>query len=179
MLNYRGRLRLTWTEEPGLRPERVGELEQTNLAVLRCVAAIETGVSSSLREEQPELYHELERLGARLDLLLELVGRMSEQSLEQLEPRSLIMALERMRFHPVPAEVEPGRAGTLRIFLHPAVPQPLALPGRLSALKPDSAGLIWAEFEPLPMSERLRDALEQHVFRHHRRMIAEQRARRR
>lgn len=176
MLDYTDHLRLNWSPEPDISAERTSELEPTNLAVLQSVAAMEEGVSSRLREEQPELHHELERLGARLDLLLDMVGRLLQQP-EAIVPRPAVMAVERLRFPTVAGEVEAGQAGLLRLFLHPAVPQPLALPGHIVSVTSSGPESGWAEFQPLPMSTRLRDALGQHVFRHHRRMIAEQRAR--
>ena len=176
MLDYRGNLRLDWSPEAGISAERVGELEPTNLAVLQSVAAMEEGVSPRLREEQPELHHELERLGARLDLLLDMVARLLKHA-DELTARPAVMAVERLRFLADPGEVEAEQTGLLRLFLHPAVPQPLVLPGRILAVADEGPEAGWAEFQPLPISTRLRDALGQHVFRHHRRMIAEQRAR--
>lgn len=176
MLNYEDRLRLSWTEEPTQSPERAAELESTNLAVLQSVAALETGVSTRLRDEQPELYHELERLNARLDLLLDLVGRLASPASQQLNARPAVIAVENLRFRLEPGEPRPAGNGVLCLSLHAAVPQPLSLAGRITRLVEDAAGASWAEFRPAPMSETLREAFDQHVFRHHRRMIAERRA---
>lgn len=176
MLNYEDCLRMSWTPEPDLRPERAAGLEASNLAVLNSVAALESGISTRLRDEQPELYRELERLGARLDLLLDLVGRLANSDAQTLDPRPLEVALDRIRFRLQPGESRPSGSGVLRIFLHAAVPQPLALAGRIDQVSAGADGASWAEFRPAPISESLGEALDQHVFRHHRRMIAERRA---
>lgn len=177
MLDYQDKLRLSWAPEAEVSAGRAGELEPTNLAVLQSVAAMEEGVSQRLHEEQPELHHELERMGARLDLLLDMVSRLLQQSEVEVAPRSAVMAVERLRFEVAGDEVEPGQAGVMRLYLHSAVRQPLALAGHIVSVSGEGSEGAWAEFQPLPLSGRLRDALSQHVFRHHRRMIAEQRAR--
>lgn len=177
MLNYEDTIRLRWTPGALPAPEVQAELEASNLAVLQSVAAMEEGVSQRLREEQPELHHELERLGARLDLLLDLVGSLLQQRRSPVQGQAVVMAPDRIRFQPGDDPVEPDHSGRLTLYLHRSVPQPLDLAGTIGEVGPDQHGRVWAEFVPVAMSERLRDALGQHVFRHHRRMIAEQRAR--
>jgi hypothetical protein len=58
-----------------------------------------------------------------------------------------------------------------------SVPEPLRLAGRVVSERSDQSGRRWVRFEPFAMSTRLHDALDQLVFRHHRRTIAEQRSR--
>ena len=62
----------------------------------------------------------------------------------------------------------------LRVHLDPRLPQPLELPARLvgtERLGPEC--LAWLRFEDL--GDALESALERHVFRRHRRAVAEAR----
>lgn len=176
MLNYKDHLRLNWAAEPDQSAERAAALDSSNQSMLQSVAALETGVSSRLREEQPELHQELERLGARLDLLLDLVGRLVSADHQGLEPRPVVIAVDSLRFRLLPDESPPSGSGVLQLYLHSAVPQPLSLAGRIVRTVADDSGERWAEFRPAPMSDSLHEAFDQHVFRHHRRMIAERRS---
>ena len=175
MLNYEACLRLSWTPEPDQSTDRPAELDAHNQTVLQCVAALEAGVSTRLRDEQPDLHREFERLGARLDLLLDLVGRLVSPDHQALEPRPLVLAVDALRFRLLPGESPPPGSGVLRLYLHAAVPQPLALAGRIGQPIEQTGGERWLEFQPAPLSDSLHEAFDQHVFRHHRRMIAERR----
>ena len=64
-----------------------------------------------------------------------------------------------------------GDSGVLSLYLHPAIPMPLLLPGHMVDSIEDDAGQ-WLRFEPAALSEAESDALARHVFRHHRRGIA-------
>ena len=77
---------------------------------------------------------------------------------------------------PAAAPLEAGQAGLFRIQAAAWLPEPLTLPARVIAVHTDvAAGLVaWLAFEPLP--EPTRSALERHLFRQHRRAIAERRA---
>ncbi|MFP4209582.1 MAG: PilZ domain-containing protein [Wenzhouxiangella sp.] len=178
MIDYEDRLVVAWEADEAADERDMERLESSNLAVLQGVSAVEEGVSHRLREEQPELYQEIERLNARLDLLVDMVGRLLAEHREQAPARRVRLAVEKMTFVAQPGEAAPGQRGRLCLHLHASVPEPLRLPGQLVSEHLDEAGRRWVDFQPFAMSGRLRDALGQLVFRHHRRMIAEQRSRR-
>lgn len=140
-------------------------------ALLRALAVIEDGV----RNEEPEQPgdHALQRMEAKIDLLTLLVAGLSPgadadplQSL-QWSARGARLGVER----PLPA----GTAGLFRIRLADWLPSPLLLPATVIACQTDAAGAsnAWLRFDPL--SPALQAALERHLFRIHRRAIAESR----
>lgn len=179
MIEYEDRLELAWEAAEELDERDAERMDAHNLAVLHGVAAVEEGVSHRLREEQPELYNELERLNARVDLLIDMVGRLLSEHRAPGPRRKVRMAVARIGFVAADeGEGKPGQRGWLRLLLHPSVPEPLILAGRISGEARDGQDRRWLRFEPFEISGRLRDALGQLVFRHHRRMVAEQRSRR-
>ncbi|NDY97132.1 PilZ domain-containing protein [Wenzhouxiangella limi] len=178
MIDYEDRLVAIWEADEGADEREMDRLEAGNVAVLQGVAAVEEGASHRLREEQPELYQEIERLNARLDLLVDMVGRLLAEQRESGPTRRVRLAVEEIEFVAPAEEAAPGQAGRLSLRLHASVPEPLTLPGKITAERRDTENRRWVCFQPLAMSGRLRDALDQLVFRHHRRMIAEQRSRR-
>jgi len=178
MINYEDRLVVAWEVDGTVAEGDIAQLEASNLAVLQGVTAVEEGASHRLREEQPELYQEVERLNARLDLLIDMVGRMMADQRQDSPTRQVRLAVEQVEFVAKPEYAAPGQRGLLALQLHVSVPEPLRLPGEIVSEQTDSADRRWVLFKPLEMSSRLNDALDQLVFRHHRRNIAEQRSRR-
>ncbi|MEE4297455.1 MAG: PilZ domain-containing protein [Wenzhouxiangella sp.] len=177
MIDYEDRLVVAWEVDETLGEQDMAQLEGSNLAVLQGVAAVEEGGSHRLREEQPELYQEIERLNARLDLLIDMVGRLNAEQREEGATRRVRLAVDHVEFVATPQDAEPGQNGCLNLQLHMSVPEPLRLPGQVVSERTDQANRRWVRFEPFAMSTRLHDALDQLIFRHHRRTIAEQRSR--
>ena len=177
MIDYEDRLVVAWEVDDGVSEKDMAQLEASNLAVLQGVAAIEEGGSHRLREEQPELYQEIERLNARLDLLIDMVGRLNAEQREDGATRRVRLAVDHVEFVASSEDASPGQSGCLTLQLHMSVPEPLRLAGRVVSERSDQSGRRWVRFEPFAMSTRLHDALDQLVFRHHRRTIAEQRSR--
>ncbi len=178
MIEYEDRLEVSWEADETVDEREADRLDARNLAVLASVAAVEEGTSHRLREEQPELYNELERLNARIDLLIDMMARLLSERREPGEARRVRMAVSRIGFIAAPGEGNPGERGRLRLVLHASAPEPLTLAGRITGQAHDNEQQRWLRFEPFELSGHLRDALSQLVFRHHRRMVAEQRSRR-
>jgi hypothetical protein len=178
MIDYEDRLVVVWEKNETVGEKDADRVEAANLGVLQAVAAVEEGTSHRLREEQPELYLEIERLNARLDLLVDMVGRLLSEQRQDEPVRRVRLAVERVEFVADVAEAAEDELGILSLRLHASVPEPLKLPGRITSEQRDNEGRRWVCFRPIGLGVRLRDALDQLVFRHHRRMIAEQRSRR-
>jgi hypothetical protein len=139
-------------------------------AFLQALAVVEDS-----RGEDPEEYGAtalaLQRIEARLDLLTALVGSLLHGA-HRDPPRPL-------RWSAVGAcltgpAAPDGSTGWLRIQPSDHLPQPLRLPVRVLATEaaPDGAQL-WLRFDGLPAG--LTAALERHLFRLHRREVAERR----
>ncbi len=172
MVRYEDRLYLMWC--PGEVPE--GErvrLETSGEYVLEAVASIEEHRPSQLAEEQPELHQELARLDSKLQLLLELVAQMrGGDTKPDTGPRKfLVLAADRIEFETLGEAVEAGQEGVLKVVLHPSIPEPLGIPGRVTDVG-EQAGRQMAVLEPVEQRWAYREALSRHVFRHHRRQVA-------
>ena len=178
MIEYEDRLEVSWEADESVDEREADRLDARNLAVLQSVAAVEEGGSRRLREEQPELYNELERLNARIDLLIDMMGRLLAEHREAGSARRVRVAVTQIGFVADEGEGRPGERGRLRLQLHGSVPEPLILVGCITGQARDADERCWLRFEPFEPSGHLRDALSQLVFRHHRRMVAEQRSRR-
>ncbi len=175
MVRYSDQLRLEWTFG-GVGEHERGRLESSGDSVLRAVAALEEHSQNRLAEEQPELHQELSRIDAKLQLILELVSRQQHPNGRESLPRLKVrISADRIDFDRGKHDVNEGDEGIVRIYLHPAVPEPLAVPGRISATgageQPEMVSLV-----PLSGAWSFREELSRHVFRHHRRQIAASRA---
>ena len=128
-------------------------------AFLQALAVVEDS-----RGEDPEEHGAtglaLQRIEARLDLLTTLVAGLLKAA-DRDPPRAL-------RWSAL------GSTGWLRIQPSDHLPQPVQLPVRVLAVEPAADGSrLWLRFEGLPPA--LAAALERHLFRLHRREIAERR----
>ena len=146
-------------------------------ALLRGLAQVEDlrseeGGSEEKRGELPLL---AQRMDAKLDLILVLLGRLARQSARAPAPAALRWSARGLRLH-VPADpgLAPGTAGTVRLQPSDWLPDTMELPAVVAASA--SAGgesWLWLRFPPLPAS--LDDVLERHLFRMHRREVAARR----
>lgn len=140
---------------------------------LSAIAIIE---DSRNEEEEGTQGLALRRIEAKLDLLLTLVGNLNAQA--NADPRVLLRwSAQGVRMPAGNACVE-GSTGLFRMQATPWLPEPLVLPAVVLACAPSDDGTPsqWLQFAPLP--DATRAALERHVFRQHRRAVAELRAQR-
>lgn len=145
-------------------------------ALLRALAVIEDGARSeahaSLEPEQPA-DHAMHRIEAKLDLLTLLVASVhASNDNDPLQPlqwsaRGACLAID----GPLPA----GTSGHFRVRPADWLPSPLLLPASVIACDTGAPGVTraWLRFGSL--SPALEAALERHLFRIHRRSIAESR----
>jgi len=139
-------------------------------ALLRAVAMIEDMGAHERQHEHDELPPFNQRMEAKLDLNLLLLGRVLEQTTPFLPVRHVRWSLRGARLQWLEDEARLAMVeteGTLRIQLCDWLPEPLQLPARVLAA--DSAH-IWLHFPAF--APALSDALERHLFRQHRRQIA-------
>lgn len=170
MLNYTDHLPLEWTPQGHVAVDDTQRLT-TNLYVLEAVAAVEDNASDRLHEEQPELHLELQRLDAKLQLLLDMVARLLSRDGRFPRRHTVRIAVDRIDIAAGMDGMAVGDEGVLYLHLHPAIPVPLLLPGAIVDDTRDDAGQ-WLHFQPDSLSEAESEALSRHVFRHHRRSIA-------
>ena len=138
-------------------------------SLLRALAVVEDGGRGE-EPEQPADYA-LHRIEAKLDLLSALVASLARS--DDGDPLLPLQWSARGACVPVLGPVTVGTAGRFRIQPADWLPSPLILPATVIACDPDVDGATraWLRFEPL--SPPLEAALERHLFRVHRRAVAE------
>ena len=142
--------------------------------LLRNISHVEDNQPEDKPEEHGARELALQRMEAKVDLLLGVVSQLLCRDREIGPPRAL-------RWSPVGVGVVlPGdwQAGDTALLCMPAaawLPQNLELPVRVLATEPaGSAGRrLWLAVEPL--GAPLAEAIKRHLFRLHRRAIAEER----
>lgn len=161
-----------------------GELDATSLrvictrsdALLRAIAVVEDTRSDDADERTTQELA-LQRVEAKLDLLTALVATLVN-SQEPHDPPQAIGWSALGVCLPVngatASAATPGTAGIFRVQPCDWLPEVLQLPATVLANVADADGHhLWLRFEPLPAV--LVAALERHLFRVHRRAIAESR----
>ncbi len=114
------------------------------------------------------------RLEVKLDLILELLGALARR--DGLGGRARSLHCCRLGLNFDWPEAPPSGKVLAAIELHPLVPEPLRWPGEIHAEPGENGGFrCWLRFTDMP--EPLRGAWERHVFRLHRRQIADARRR--
>ena len=155
-----------------------GRLPQAE-ALLRGLAQVEDLRSEdSSEEKRGELPLLAQRMDAKLDLMLVMIGRLLRQNDQAQPTRPVRWSVRGLRLLMEPSTPPPGldTVGIVRLQPSDWLPDELELPALVSASAGDSAGLwIWLRFPPLPAD--LEEAMSRHLFRMHRRQIAETRRR--
>jgi len=169
-LAYHDVLPIQWRsrEQPLSRFELAG-LEETNVVVLQACVAMQEQPAREHGEDAGPLANELARLDFKLNLVLQLLGK--------LVSRERMPAATSAHFNahgaswtaigPVPAV---GERGVLRLYLHETLPQPLELPAVIVAVE---GALVRAHFEEL--ADSVGELIQRLAFLCHRRDVADAR----
>jgi hypothetical protein len=139
-------------------------------ALLRALAVVEDGP----RPEEPESGdHALPRIEAKLDLLTALVASLCRH--EDVDPPRALRWSARGACLVLEDPPPPGSSGLFRVRPADWLPSALVLPATGIAREAAGAGgvRVWLRFDPIPPA--LEAALERHLFRIHRRAVAESR----
>lgn len=158
---------------------RPGRLPQAE-ALLLGLAQVEDlrgedGGEEKRGEQLPML---VQRMDAKLDLMLVLLGRLTRQSMDALPMRTLRWSAQGLRLHLEPGTTVPAQEaqGLLRLQPSEWLPDDLELPASVAATAEDANGLVlWLRFPAFPPG--LEEAMNRHLFRMHRRQIADARRR--
>lgn len=147
---------------------------QGAIATLRAVATIEdTGAQAG--DERHEANPPLQRVEAKIDLLLGLLARLVERDEPRMQVIPVRWSYRGMRLDLAEAaDVTPDTAGVLSLRPAPWLAAGIALPARvLASADAGDRHCLWLAFDSMP--DALSDAMERHLFRLHRRQIAAQR----
>lgn len=154
--------------EAGATVQRPGASEM----LLRSVALVEDSRSSDDADERTDASVQMQRLEARLDLTLVLLGRLLQQSSQALPMHSLRWSRHGLRIDlPHSIDIAPGTTGVVRLQPAEWLPDHIELPVVVLAQAGTAGGArLWLRLRET--SDAFASALERHLFRLHRRQIA-------
>ncbi|WAW85267.1 PilZ domain-containing protein [Xanthomonas citri pv. malvacearum] len=144
--------------------------------LLRSLGQVEDLRSEETGEDRGELPLLVQRMDAKLDLMLALIDRLVRQGDSGLSQGMVHWSVRGIRLscatsHP------PGTTGSVCLQPSDWLPELVQLPATVLANASDGHDVwLWLRFAPL--APGLQDALERHLFRLHRRQIADARRQR-
>ncbi|WDS36841.1 PilZ domain-containing protein [Pseudoxanthomonas sp.] len=147
-------------------------------STLRSIAQIEDLRSDDLREERSEQPLQVQRVEAKLDLLLVMVGRLARKSEGSLPLRPVRWSRRGIRLETgARSGAFAGAAGLVRLQPCDWLPEHIELPVILLTESETGTGsfFLWLRFAAL--APGLEEVLERHLFRLHRRQVADARRR--
>lgn len=160
--------------EPGTEPAAAAQAE----SLLLSLAQVEDLRGEDALDDKKESSAAMQRVDAKLDLILALLGRLARQSMRMPPPRALRWSARGLRLElPAASGIAPGTAGMAALQVSDWLPDRLELPATVlgeAELAPRRHAL-WLAFPSLTAG--LEEALDRHLFRLHRRQIAESRRR--
>ncbi|WP_305806510.1 PilZ domain-containing protein [Stenotrophomonas sp. YIM B06876] len=141
--------------------------------LLRSVALVEDSRSGDDGEERGDASLQLQRLEARLDLTLVLLGRLLRQSVDTLPLRPLRWSRRGLRLElGSRSGAPPGSHGVVRLQPSDWLPDTIELPVTVIAEAASGNGGYYLWLRLQAAGDALEMALERHLFRLHRRQIA-------
>lgn len=168
-LAYDDVLPLQWVELPALPDAlRLERLCENNVGILAKVAAIEE--RHRMVGEDGELEQEINRLHSKMDLLLGLVASIARMHLKLPDAIEIRLSADCLRWKSVAQVPAAGSRIMISLYLNPCIAEPLCLPAVIQQRDDE-----WVEASFEHPGATCYSALEQHVFLHHRRSIAETR----
>jgi len=144
--------------------------------LLRSVALVEDARGDDGHDDRSDATLQVQRLEAKLDLVMVLLGRLVRQTAQDLPLRPLRWSRRGIRLEQgTRSGAPPGSMGVIRLQPCDWLPDHIDLPAVIVAEAANGSGAhyLWLRFEGL--SDALEMALERHLFRLHRRQIAEAR----
>jgi len=157
---------------PGPCSPAVAHVASARTEMLLTSLALSENARSEDGDEHAEPSSALQRVEAKLDLVLGLLGTMMSERGDLPPPTLLRWSTRGARIDMLgdALAIRPGARGVLRVQPADWLPDCIELPAHAIAVEGARA---WLAFEPLPPP--LADALERHLFRLHRKQVAESR----
>ena len=143
--------------------------------LLRSIALVEDSRAED-KDERGESTLAVQRVEAKLDLVLTLLGRLARQDAETLPLRPLRWSRRGIRLELGPRSgATVGSLGSVRLQPSDWLPDHVDLPVQVMAEAATGSGghFLWLRFHGL--NDGLEMAVERHLFRVHRRQVAESR----
>jgi hypothetical protein len=157
-------------------PETLAHINAANQQVLNAEATIaESHRLIDAKDEERPWLADMVRLENKLDMLTALVGQLLARDASVPPATSVRLFANGLEWLGGDSPPPAGASGVITLYVNPAFPQPLQLPGTVRSHRAEGRG-HWVRFEFLGQSPAVVDLLEKMLFRHHRRQVAEARA---
>jgi hypothetical protein len=162
---------LAWNAGPLAEGLALARLNADNHQLLGAESSLdEARTSETLKDESPALFHELQRLEYKLNLLLRLTAALAERSNPLPPPQHIRLTSLGLEWFGADSPIV-GSTGLLALYINPALPQPLKIPCTIAAERlQDGERVVQLRF--VGLSDAVVDMLEKLIFRHHRRLVA-------
>lgn len=165
---YIATLPLSWREAGTIAPGKIEHWQHANISLLHALATVEAMPGDREKELGPaaKAYEQLE---AKVDVMLEMLGRLLAERMETPPEHPIILRANSLEWLDTNAP-EPGREIVICLYLSPKLPQPLTLTASVqSCAQEGDSTRVHSAFTHL--NAELTDWLERTVFRYHRRAV--------
>ena len=169
-LVYEQQLPVKWSAfDPQANEYTLTEMSHDNETLLHVLLGQDEG-SKELEDSRYESSQELQRLDAKVNLLLQWVGQWISSAQGVPTAQSLRLS-ERGAEVEVPFTINVGETLLLEVYLNVQFPQPIKLPCEVFSVEPTSTGTrVVVCFTGL--TTEVHNLIEKFIFRHHRRLVA-------
>ncbi len=151
-------------------PAELLSIHQSNERILRCLTAVDESRSESGDEEHGPIAQDLARLDFKVNLLLDMMGRLLSRHVPMPDPVLVRMSAAGLQWQAkTPPEV--GSVLEVELYLSRRFPSPIVLRGQVDSVRQAEHGRL-IELSYGDISEPVRNWLEKLIFRQHRRQIA-------
>ena len=166
-IEHHAYLPLAWQDANVLTPQQIADWMHDNVIALQAIDAVESHTSQAHERESERASsdHNTVRLEAKVDLLLQLIGKLLLAQQPLPAATEFILGPEVVAWK-CAAILTPGLQGVLSLYLAPNLPTPLMLPVEV-------IGCIdgQAHAKLLHLTEDVQDWLNRTLFRYHRRAL--------
>lgn len=167
-LGYDDELAVAWEAQNVSTEEALQRMNADASRLMKAMAAMEEH-SRDTSDEVSQISQELHRLEGKLDLVLSIVAQISSEQLSLPEPCPVTVRATGLNWTQLPKglQLTDGDCGVAVVYFYPGLPLPVRLPAKVVMLKDESTSMVFTD-----LVAEVRNALERHVFRHHRRVVA-------
>lgn len=173
-LVFEDRIPLGWRQiESAPSASQILRTHDANERVLRCLAALDEYHTDAAEEEHAHGGHDLARVEFKLNLLLDMMGRILVHHMSVPEPVPVRIGATSIQWES--ERVPPlGQYLGIDVYLNQRYPSPITLFGVVRAVHP-AEGTCRVEVGYKDMSESVQGWIEKLIFRQHRRLVAQAR----
>ncbi len=164
-ITYQANLPLRWRYEGTPSDTTLAQARQANIALLHALATLES-VADKDHDIDPAVSKAIDRLEAKLDIVLSLLSRLVSQQMELPAAIPVTLGVYQIEWRGAPEL--PTQDSIIRLGLHlsPKLPEPLQLYARVMT---SQTNLCSAEF--LDRDQELEEWITRTLFRYHRRAV--------